>query len=116
MGCVPFALHPVAPQDPALEQVAAALDPVLSALGFAPGRAGAADGHGQVIFCRGFVDGTDGSCIDLVIDLEAVPDRRITGVRYWGFPSDRWHLPFDPDTNLTAQLTELARTLAIELA
>jgi hypothetical protein len=45
-----------------------------------------------------------------------VPDWRITGIRYWGFPSDRWHLPFDPDTNLTAQLTELTRTLAIELA
>jgi hypothetical protein len=31
-----------------------------------------------------------------VVDLEAMPEWRITDVRYWGYPSDRWHLAFDP--------------------
>jgi hypothetical protein len=114
MRWVPFALHPVAPQDP-VGEVAAALDPVLSRLGFARGQAGAAGGHGQVIFCRGLVDSTDGGCVDLVVDPEAMPDWRITGVRYWGLPRDRWHLPFDPDSDLAAQPTELARTLPGDL-
>ena len=116
MGAVPFARYPVPPLDPAPNSVATALDPVLTPLGFAPGQAGASDRHGQVIFCRGFLDSADGGCVDLVIDLEATPDWRIADVRYWGYPSDRWHLPFDPEGDLAAQLARLARTLPDDLA
>lgn len=116
MTIVPFVSHPVPPHDPALDRVAAVLDPILTPLGFAAGQTGASDGHGQVIFCRGFVDSTDRGCVDLVVDLEAMPDWRITDVRYWGYPSDRWHLAFDPDSDLPAQLSGLARTLPDELS
>jgi hypothetical protein len=91
--------------------VASALDPVLTPLGFAPGQSGGSDDRGQVIFCRGFHESTDGACVDLVIDLQAKPDWRIVDVRYWGHPSERWHLPFDPHSDLAVQLLELARTL-----
>jgi hypothetical protein len=113
---VPFASYPVPPIDPALDRVAAVLDPILSPLGFASCQTGASDGHGQVIFCRGLVDSTDGACVDLVVDLEARPDWRMTDVRYWGYPSDRWHLAFAPDSDLPAQLSGLARTLPDELS
>jgi hypothetical protein len=116
MRTVPFASYPVPPLDPALDRVAAVLDPILTPLGFAAGQKGASDEHGQVIFCRGFVDSTDRGCVDLVVDLEAMPDWRITDVRYWGYPSDRWHLAFDPDSDLPAQLSGLARTLPDELS
>jgi hypothetical protein len=112
---VPFVPHPD-PSDPALEGVAAALDPILTELGFAPGQAGAADGHGQVIFCRGLVHSVDDGCVDLVVDLEATPEWRITDVRYWGYPSDRWHLAFDRDTDLAAQLRALEHSLPDELS
>jgi len=115
MGIVPFASHPDPGHDPALDRVAVALDPILIPLGFAAGQAGASDGHGQVIFCRGVVDSTDGGCVDLVIDLEATPTWHITDVRYWGYPMDRWHLAFDPDGDLPTQLLGLARTLPDEL-
>jgi hypothetical protein len=115
MMIVPFAPYPLS-HDPALDRVAQALDPVLAALGFAPGQAGGADGRGQVIFCRGDSGSGDGDCIDLVVDLEAATDWHITDVRYWGYPSDRWHLTFDADGVLDAQLTTLARTLPNELA
>jgi hypothetical protein len=111
MRCVPFTSHPVPPPDPALAQVATVLDPVLVPLGFAAGQTGASDTEGQVIFCRGAIDSSDGDCVDLVVDLRATPDWRITDVRYWGFPSDRWHLAFDRDGELPAQLSQLARTL-----
>ena len=91
------------------------LDPVLVPLGFAPGQIGAGGERGQVIFCRGEVDSPDGGCVDLVVEVEAAPDWRITGVRYWGFPSDRWHLDFDRGARLADQLTGLARTLPTEL-
>ncbi len=104
------------PLDPAVEQVAVVLDPILIPLGFAAGQAGASGGQGQVIFCRGLVDSTDGGCIDLVVDLEATPEWRITDVRYWGYPADRWHLQFDHDGDLAAQLAGLARTLGDELS
>jgi hypothetical protein len=93
------------PLDPALDRVAITLDPILTPLGFAAGQAGASGGRGQVIFCRGLVDSTDGGCVDLVIDVEAVPEWRITDVRYWGYPSDRWHLAFDRQGDLQAQLS-----------
>ena len=116
MRIVPFASSPVPPLDPELDRVAAVLDPILAPLGFAAGQTGASDGRGQVIFCRGFVDSCDGGCVDLVVDLEATPEWRITNVRYWGYPSDRWHLAFDPDRDLPAQLSGLARTLREELS
>ena len=116
MTIMPFVSHLVLPDDPALDRVAAALDPILTTLGFTGGQAGASDGRGQVIFCRGLVDSTDGVCVDLVIDLEALPDWHITDVRYWGYPSDRWHLAFDPDGDLSAQLSGLARSLPDELS
>jgi hypothetical protein len=100
----------------AFDEVARVLDPILTPIGFAPGQAGASDSHGQVIFCRGELDGTDGACVDLVIDLRAAPVWRITDVRYWGFPSDRWHLDFDAGATLSAQLAMLARSLPTTLA
>jgi hypothetical protein len=116
MRIVPQAPYPVPPLDPALDDVAAVLDPILAALGFAAGQTGASDGHAQVIFCRGLVDSTDDGCVDLVVDLEATPGWRITDVRYWGYPSDRWHLPFAREGELSAQLSELARTLPVDLS
>ena len=116
MMIVPFAHHPIPPHESALDRVAAALDPVLAPLGFAAGQAGGAEGRGQVIFCRGDIGSSDGACVDLVVDLEATPEWRITDVRYWGYPSDRWHLAFDADRELDAQLTGLARTLPNDLA
>jgi hypothetical protein len=113
---VPLVADPDPPPDPALEVVAAVLDPVLTPLGFAPGQAGASDGHGQVIFCRGSVGSADGGCVDLVVDLGTSPDWRITDVRYWGHPVERWHLPFERDDDLAAQLAQLARTLPEALA
>jgi hypothetical protein len=87
------------------------LDPVLSPLGFAPGQVGADETRGQVIFCRGLIDSVDGACVDLVVEVEATPDWRISDVRYWGFPADRWHLDFDRDARLADQLAGLARSL-----
>ena len=92
------------------------LDPILTPLGFAPGSAGAADGSAQVIFCRGDEGSADGGCLDLVVDLAARPDWRVTDLRYWGFPAERWHLPFLRDGDLAAQLAQLARTLPDALA
>ncbi|MGH2477004.1 MAG: hypothetical protein ACRDIL_17235 [Candidatus Limnocylindrales bacterium] len=116
MMIVPFVAHPDPPHDPALDRVTAVLDPILTTLGFAAGQAGASGNRGQVIFCRGLVHSTDGGCVDLVVDLEAMPEWRITDVRYWGYPSDRWHLAFDPGSDLLAQLSCLAQTLPNELS
>ena len=117
--CEDIGVWSPAPQQPnpsAIDQVAEILDPVLTPLGFAPGQGGASKRRGQVIFCRGEVDSTDGGCVDLVVDLETMPVWRITDVRYWGFPSDSWHLDFDSDADLSEQLTNLAQTLPINLA
>ena len=116
MRIVPPAPYSVPPPDPALDRVAAVLDPILIPLGFAAGQTGASDGHGQVIFCRGLVHSIDDGCVDLVVDLEATPDWRITDVRYWWYPSDRWHLAFEPDRDLSAQLAGLVRTLPDDLS
>lgn len=91
------------------------LDPVLGPIGFASGQVGIDAGRGQVVFCRGFIGSPDGGCVDLVVEIEAAPDWRITDVRYWGFPSDRWHLSFDPDGRLADQLAGLGQTLPTEL-
>ena len=112
---MPFVAYPHPRHDPALDLVSTVLDPVLSPLGFAPGSAGASDGHGQVIFCRGFKDSADGGCVDLVVDLEPMPGWRITDVRYWGYPAERWHLPLLRDGDLATQLAQLVRTLPDDL-
>jgi len=91
------------------------LDPVLAPIGFAPGQVGVAGERGQVIFCRGEIDVADSGCVDLVVDVEAMPDWQITDVRYWGFPGDRWHLDFDRDARLADQLAGLARILPGQL-
>ncbi len=91
------------------------LDPVLVPLGFAPGQIGVIGEHGQVIFCRGEIDSADDACVDLVVDVAARPDWQISDVRYWGFPSDRWHLDFDRGARLADQLAGLAQILASEL-
>jgi hypothetical protein len=108
-------LRPEKPGDVVLALVPEILDRVLIPLGFAPGQAGADGARGQVIFCRGLTDSADGGCVDLVVDLEARPDWRITDVRYWGFTADRWHLDFDRDAGLADQLSGLARTLPSQL-
>jgi hypothetical protein len=64
-----------------------------------------------VIFCS-----ADDGSVDLVVDLEATPDWRITDVRYRGFPSDRWHLDFDEHADPANQLRHPAQTLPIDLA
>jgi len=109
---------PTPPLPPAIAEVSEILDPVLTPIGFAPAQGGASEREGQVIFCRGEVDGisTDGACIDLVIDLGARPVWQITDVRYWGFPSDTWHLDFDANGTLAEQLVTLTRTLPVILA
>jgi hypothetical protein len=116
MSAVPFVAYPLPPHDSALDLVSSTLDPVLTPLGFAPGSLGASDRHGQVIFCRGYEDSADGGCIDLVVDLEATPAWWITDVRYWGYPTERWHLPFLRGADLATQLAHLARTLPADLA
>jgi hypothetical protein len=114
-GRVPWAPFPLPPHDPILDRVAEALDPVLVPLRFAPGQLGASDAQAQVIYCRGLVDSLDGSCVDLVVVLEAAPDWRITDVRYAGFPSDRMYLAVPSAIDLDGQLDGLVRTLADEL-
>jgi hypothetical protein len=99
-----------------LALVAAILDPVLVPLGFAAGQVGVDGDRGQVIFCRGERDSADGACVDLVVDVEATPDWQIVDVRYWGYPSDRWHLEFDRGARLADQLHGLARSLPLQFA
>lgn len=116
MDGMPWAPHPSGDGTAAIDLVADVLDPLLEPLGFAPGQAGADGGRGQVVFCRGAVAGSDGGCVDLVVDLAAEPGWRIVDVRYWGFGSDRWHLAFDRHARLADQVAGLARTLPGELA
>lgn len=114
---MPWASHPgAASSSPALDFVCSTLDPVLMPLGFAPGPAGASNGEGQVIFCRGEIDSEDGGCVDLVVGLEAAPEWRVVEVRYWGFPSERWQLDFDRDAPLPDQVLGLAQRLPEQLA
>ena len=113
---MPFVAYSLPPHDPALDLVATVLDPILTPIGFTPGQAGASERHGQVIFCRGSTHSADGGCVDLVVDLGAVPDWRITDVRYWGYPAERWHLPFLHELDLATQLAQLVETLLGDLA
>lgn len=87
------------------------LDPVLASLGFAPGQVGIDAQRGQVIFCRGEIGSSDGGCVDLVVEVAAAPDWRVTDVRYWGDASDRWHLDFNRDASLPDQVAGLAQSL-----
>jgi hypothetical protein len=68
-----------------------------------------------VIFCRGEIHNPDGGCVDLVVEVEATPDWQINDVRYWGFPSERWHLDFDRGVRLADQLAGLAQSLPSDL-
>lgn len=108
-GLQPSRLDPSRRDGPDL--VTKTLDPVLAPLGFAPGQVGTDAQRGQVIFCRGEIGSPDGGCLDLVVEVEATPDWLITDVRYWGFPSDRWHLDFERGTNLADQVAGLADSL-----
>lgn len=103
--------YPLPPSPGAIQEVIETLDPVLAPLGFATGQGGASGLAGQVIFCRGDMDGIDDGCVDLVIDLAAEPEWRITAVRYWGFPSETWQLDFEHDADLADQLANLAHNL-----
>ena len=116
IGVVPFVAYPLPPHDPALDVVAAAIDPVVSPLGFASGSLGCSGDRAQVTFCRGLLGSIDGACVDLVVELEAVPDWRIIAVRYWGFPVERWHLRLPAGRDLTDQLEQLRQTLPHDLA
>lgn len=111
-----FAPFPSPPHDAELDAVANALDPVLTPLGFAEGQLGQSGQQAQVTFCRGERDSVDGACVDLVVDLDADPDWRITDVRYWGYPTDRWHLTFLRDADLGTQLELLRQSLPTDLA
>ncbi len=91
------------------------LDPVLVPLGFAPGQVGVVGERGQVIFWRGETDSGDDGCLDLVVEVEATADWQIVDVRYWGFPSDRWHLDFERGACLADQLAGLAQILPTEV-
>lgn len=113
---MPWTAHPRGDGDPELASVAEILDPVLTPLGFTPGQARAVGGRGQVVFCHGTLVGPDGGCVDLVVDLEAAPEWRIVDVRYWGFPSERWHLDVDSHGELRHQLARLATTLPSHLS
>lgn len=112
-GPSPFSAHDRGSE---IVEIAAVLDTVLVPLEFAPGQVGASGTQGQVIYCRGLWDSTDGGCVDLVIDLVADPNWRIVDVRYWGFTSDRWHLAFDRRATLSVQLADLAPNLPLQLS
>lgn len=116
MDAVSWVRHPSGRVPGCVEVVTAVLDPVLEPLGFAPGQGGGSDGQAQVIYCRGAAHGTDSDCVDLVIDLVALPGWQITDVRYWGLPADRWHLEFDRQAALGDQVSGLAETLLRDLA
>lgn len=51
-----------------------------------------------------------------LVSAEPSPAWRVTDVRYWGFPSDRWHLTFPTNSDLRTQLDALSQTLPSELA
>lgn len=91
-------------------QVSAILDPVLASDSRLANlaRRNAPD---RSIFCRWDVGNPDDGCIDLVVDFEPAPDWHIVDVRYWGFPGDKWHLPFERDADLARQLALLALSL-----
>lgn len=107
--------YPLPPSPRAIDEVIETLDRVLVPLGFATGQGGASELTGQVIFCRGDIEGIDDGCVDLVIDLAAIAAWRITAVRYWGFPSESWQLDFEHDADLADQLANPAQTLPIWL-
>src|SRR5688500_12977818 len=112
---MPWSRSPSRSEHGGPDLVTRTLDPVLVPLGIALGQVGVDGARAQVIFCRGEIDNADDGCVDLVLEVEATPDWQITDVRYWGFPSDRWHLDFDRGADLPDQLAGLARSLPREL-
>jgi hypothetical protein len=114
-GGVPWASFPVPSADPVLDRITEVLDPVLVPLMFARGQIGASGAQGQVIYCSGLIDSLDGSCVDLVVELESTPDWLITDVRYAGFPSARMHLTVPSAPDLEGQLAALVTTVVTEL-
>ena len=101
--------------DPSINVVTEVLDPILVPLGFAPGQIGIDRDQGQAIFCRGTVDGGDGGCVDLVLEIQRTANWRITDVRYWGLPSERWRLDVVREGTLADQLSGLAQSLPTQL-
>jgi hypothetical protein len=112
---VPWAAYPLPPHDPALDRVAEVLDPILTPMSFAAGQLGSSRSEAQVIYCRGLIDSLDGSCVDLVVDLQKQAAWRITDVRYYGVESERMHLGVPVAPHLDAQLEQLARTIVGDL-
>jgi hypothetical protein len=112
---VPWAAYPLPPHDPALDRVAEVLDPILTPMRFAAGQLGSSGPEAQVIYCRGLIDSLDGSCVDLVVDLQKETTWRITDVRYYGFEDARMHLRLPAESHLDAQLDQLARTIVGDL-
>jgi hypothetical protein len=101
---MPWAAYPLPPHDPTLDRVAQVLDPILMPMSFAAGQLGSSESEAQVIYCRGLIDSIDGSCVDLVVDLQKEAAWRITDVRYYGFESEPMHLGVPAAPHLDAQL------------
>jgi len=84
-------------------------------MGFAAGQLGSSGSDAEVIYCRGLIDSRDGSCGDLVVDLQKGTTWRIIDVRYYGFDGEPMHLSVPAEPHLTAQLEQLARTIVGDL-
>lgn len=112
---MPWAVNPDAhDRSDEIEVIGRVLDPALTPLDFAPAQPGTNGDEGQVIFCRGLFDSIDGGCIDLVLDVEAVPEWHIVTVRYDGFDDDLF-LEIDRSADLDEQVADLARRLPVWL-
>jgi hypothetical protein len=98
-----------------LDRVAEVLDPILTPMRFAAGQLGSSGVDAQVIYCRGLIDSLDGSCVDLVVDLQKDTTWSITDVRYYGFEGERMHLSLTASPHLDAQLDQLTRTIVGDL-
>jgi hypothetical protein len=100
------------------------LDPVLAHYGFAAGQVGVGDRprpwdpssaaprvDGQIIFCRGFPDGSAG-CEDVVVDLVADPRWRVRTVRDTDDSRDPWSYDYD-DGTLETLLPRIAHHVTV---
>ena len=105
-----------------VRSVTGALDPVLARFGFAAGQAGVDDQprqrdpanpappiHGQIIFCRGFRDGSPG-CEDVVVDLVADPSWHVRTVRDTEHSRGPWSVDHD-DGRVEAVLARIVDDL-----
>ena len=108
--------------DDVVDVITRAVDPVLARHGFGPGQGGLNGGpvslvptdplprvDGQLIWCRGMLDGADG-CEDVVMDLVADPSWRVSAVRGWDDPRGAWTHEYAADA-LEAQLELVVRDL-----